>query len=72
MREREKLLVTIIFFFSHIVFLPIKELTHHFNNFKGGYLDFSHLTELKKYIYITEIYRRKQYKSSKIKNKKNF
>ena len=36
---------------------------------KGGYLDFSHLTELK-YIYSTEIYMRKQYKSSKIKNKK--
>ena len=44
--------------------------------FKGGYLDFSHLTELKK-IYITEIYMKKQYKSSiiknhKIKNKKSF
>ena len=37
--------------------------------FKGGYLHFSHLTELKN-IYITEIYMRKQYKSSKIKNKK--
>ena len=36
---------------------------------KGGYLDFSHLTELI-YINITEIYMRKQYKSSKIKNKK--
>ena len=36
--------------------------------FKGGYLDFSHLTELKN-VYITEIYMRKQYKSSKIKNK---
>ena len=36
---------------------------------KGGYLDFSHLTELKN-IYITEIYMRKQYKSSKIKYKK--
>ena len=34
--------------------------------FKGGHLDFSHLTELKKniYIYITEINRKKQYKSS--------
>ena len=39
------------------------------NCFKGGYLDFSHLTELKN-IYITEIHMRKQYKSSKIKNKK--
>ena len=36
---------------------------------KGGYLDFSHLTELK-YIYITEIYMKKQYKSSRIKNHK--
>ena len=49
-----------------------------FSMFKGGYLDFSHLTELKN-IYITEIYmkKKKQYKSSKIKNnkiteKKNF
>ena len=32
-------------------------------------LDFSHLTELKK-IYITEIYMKKQYKSSRIKNHK--
>ena len=30
---------------------------------KGGYLDFSHLPELRN-IYITEIYIRKQYKSS--------
>ena len=37
--------------------------------FKGGYIDFSHLTELKK-IYITEIYMKKQYKSSTIKNHK--
>ena len=36
---------------------------------KGGYLDFSHLTELEN-IYITEIYMRKQYKSSKTKNHK--
>ena len=35
--------------------------------FKGGYLDFSHVTKLKD-IYITEIYMRKQYKSSKINN----
>ena len=34
--------------------------------FKGGYLDFSHLTELK-YIYITEIYMKKR---SRIKNRK--
>ena len=45
---------------------------------KGGYLDFSHLTELKN-TYITEIYmKKKQYKSSIIMNhniyitKKNF
>ena len=36
---------------------------------KGGYLDFSHLNELKN-IYITEIYMKKQYKSSITKNKK--
>ena len=36
---------------------------------KGGYLDFSHLTELRK-VYITEIYMKKQYKSSRIKNHK--
>ena len=34
---------------------------------KGGYLDLSHLTELRN-IYITEIYMKKQYKSSMIKN----
>ena len=39
----------------------------HFDAPKGGYLDFSYLTELK-YIYITEIYMKKQYKSSRIKN----
>ena len=37
--------------------------------FKGGYLDFSHLTELKN-IYTTEIYMKKQYKSSITKNHK--
>ena len=36
---------------------------------KGGYLDFSRFMELK-YIYITEIYMKKQYKSSIIKNHK--
>ena len=39
------------------------------NSVKGGYLDFSHLTELKN-IYITEIYMKNQYKSSIIKNNK--
>ena len=34
---------------------------------KGGYLDFSHLIELKN-IHITEIYMKKQYKSLIIKN----
>ena len=37
---------------------------------KGGYLDFSHLNELKS-IYITEIYMKKQYKSSRIKKNKH-
>ena len=36
---------------------------------KGGYLDFSHLTELKN-IYITEFYMKKQYKSLIINNHK--
>ena len=34
---------------------------------EGGHLDFSHLTEFKK-LYIAEIYMKKQYKSSIIKN----
>ena len=46
---------------------------HVFNpSLKGGYLDFSHLTELKN-IYITEIYmkkKKKKYKPSIIKNHK--
>ena len=37
--------------------------------FKGGYLDFSHLAKLEN-IYITEIYMKKQYKSSITKNHK--
>ena len=37
--------------------------------FKGGYLDFSHLTEFKN-INITEIYMKKQYKSPVTKNNK--
>ena len=36
---------------------------------KGGYLDFVHLTELRN-IYITEIYMKKQYKSSITRNHK--
>ena len=35
--------------------------------FKGGHLDFSHLTELKN-IYVTEIYMKNKYKSSTTKN----
>ena len=39
--------------------------------FKGGYLDFSHLTKLRNiYKCITEIYMKKQYKSSITKNHK--
>ena len=38
-------------------------------DFKGGYLDFSHLNELKN-MYITEIYMIKQFKSSITKNHK--
>ena len=37
-------------------------------DFKGGYLDFSHLTKLKKKIYITDIYMKKQHKSPITKN----
>ena len=36
---------------------------------EGGHLDFTHLIELK-HIYITEIYMKKQYNSSIIKNHK--
>ena len=39
------------------------------NRFKGGYLDFSHLTELEN-IYISEIYMKKQCKSSITNNHK--
>ena len=37
--------------------------------FKGGYLDFSHLTVLKN-IYITDMHKKRQYKSSITKNQK--
>ena len=54
----------------HFVLFPLHSLFKNLlHNFKGGYLDFSHLTELKN-IYITEIYMKKQYKSSRIKNHK--
>ena len=58
---------------------PVEASSYVFNKMpavreiEGGYLDFSHLTELENiYIYITEIYMRKHYKLSKIKNKKNY
>ena len=40
------------------------------SNIKGGYLDFSHLTQLKDMYDISEIYIKKQYKSSITKNHK--
>ena len=42
-------------------------LLHQSLTLEGGYLDFSHLIELKN-IHITEIYMKNQYKSSVIKN----
>ena len=45
----------------------IQGLLSVYSHLKGGHLDFSRLTELK-YIYITEIYMRKEHKSSKSKN----
>ena len=39
------------------------------STFKGGYLDFSDLIQLKN-IYITEIYIKREYKSSRIKTQK--
>ena len=39
------------------------------DHFRGGYLDFSHLTKLE-YIYISDMYMKKQYKSSITKNHK--
>ena len=62
------------FSFSHSVFKTCTADTLKpglvWERIKGGYLDFSHLTELKN-IYITEIYiKKKQYKSSITKNHK--
>ena len=56
--------------------LDIEKSGEQDNILKGGYLDFSHLSKLKNE-YITEIYMKKQNKSSiiknhKITNKKNF
>ena len=50
-----------------IVLLILKHIFRSYLVLKGGYLDFSHLTGLKK-IYITEIYMQK--KSSIVKNHK--
>ena len=62
--EKQTHLDLILYFNFHCVCLCL------FSHFiKGGYLDFSHLTELKN-IYITEIYMKKQYKSPRIKNHK--
>ena len=57
-----------VFFFTCSLTWPLPQFhtscqsLHSSFNFKGGYLHFSHLTGFK-YIYITEIYMRKQYKS---------
>ena len=40
------------------------------DSFKGGHLDFSHLTKFEN-AYITEIYMKKQYKSPITKNHEN-
>ena len=48
-------------------FCPVVKSLSTFTIFPGGYLDFSHLTELKN-INITEICMKKQYKSSMTKN----
>ena len=63
----EKKIISIPVNFFPSIFSPltpqvILELT-----FKGGYLDFSHLTELKN-MYITEIYMKKKNHSTRIKN----
>ena len=73
LREKEKMLRTTIFcycynFIKSHPFSVVKILDHAVK-IKGGYLDFSHLGELKN-IYTTEIYVKKQYKSSITKNHK--
>ena len=57
----------IFFFISHL--LCLSQCYFNISFLKGGYFDFSHLTELKN-VNITEIYMKKQYKSSRIKNHK--
>ena len=54
-----------------LVFFLFLDVSHELwkTGFKGCYLDFSNLAELKN-IYTTEIYMKKQYKSSITKNKK--
>ena len=62
---KEKILFPLCFLFlkkSFIVILAMFNLSS-----ANGYLDFSHLAELKK-IHITEIFMKKQYKSSVTKN----
>ena len=49
------------------IFSVVKQCVGVKMHLKGGYLDFSHLTELKN---ISGIYIKKQYKSSRIKNHK--
>ena len=57
------------FILGYLIFDYLKK---HFGFFcstlKGGYLDFSHLTELKKYIYFAEIFMKKKKKIQIIKN----
>ena len=53
---------------SHVVVKQKVEVLQR-SYLKGGYLDFSHLTEFE-YTYITEIYIEKKYKSSITKNHK--
>ena len=53
---------------SKFNFIPFHKILD-WTEFKGGYLDFSHLIKLKN-IYITEIHMEKQYKSPIIKNHK--
>ena len=65
---KEKMLFTSILSFFHDVFetvyyTDVLKLWIIIQSFKGGYLDFSTLTELKN-ICMNEIYLKKQYKSS--------
>ena len=59
-------------YIDHVVMCKTQFLTIYSLLFKSGYLGFSHLTELKNiyFFFITEIYMKKQYKSSIAKNHK--